>query len=87
MGAADEEPRCSVDTKVDERLGVPGSKVRAALGVREFKKLARGIWPEALNALLIANPPCSDRFAFRLGRGATSRDGCDQRMERPARRC
>lgn len=32
---------------VEDRLGVPGSKARArgALGVREFKRLARKIWP------------------------------------------
>jgi len=34
---------------VDERLRVPGSKARdrGALGVREFKKLARRIWSRA----------------------------------------
>jgi hypothetical protein len=33
--------------KVEERLAVPGSKARdrGALGVREFKRLARQIWP------------------------------------------
>jgi hypothetical protein len=32
---------------VEERLAVPGSKARArgALGVREFKRLARSVWP------------------------------------------
>jgi hypothetical protein len=32
---------------VEERLAVPGSKARArgALGVREFKRLARPVWP------------------------------------------
>ena len=32
---------------VEERLNVPGSKARerGALGVREFKRLARKIWP------------------------------------------
>ena len=33
---------------VEERLAVPGSKSRdrGALGVREFKKLAKQIWPK-----------------------------------------
>jgi hypothetical protein len=32
---------------VEERLAVPGSKARerGALGVREFRRLARQIWP------------------------------------------
>ena len=34
---------------VEERLAVPGSKARArgALGVREFKRIARRVWPSS----------------------------------------
>jgi hypothetical protein len=39
--------------KVEERLAFPGSKARerGALGVREFKRLARRIWPETIDAV------------------------------------
>jgi hypothetical protein len=32
---------------VEERLAIPGSRARArgALGVREFKRIARQVWP------------------------------------------
>jgi len=35
---------------VEKRLSLPGSKARArgALGVREFKRLARRVWPEGI---------------------------------------
>lgn len=38
---------------VEERLAVPGSKSRArgALGVREFKRIARRVWPEVHDAI------------------------------------
>ena len=43
---------------VEERLALPGSKARArgALGVREFKRMARLVWPNEAAARADRNP-------------------------------